>query len=121
MNTTDLYERREDRTLADEPPTQQQSQQEVSALAVHSDPSIAAPSTTTDTDRARPTVAWVRPSDLPTLIGAPMVGRGIDLQSELVRRSRRAPVKATARARLRITRSAIARPEPTTPTGGLQL
>jgi hypothetical protein len=47
---------------------------------------------------------------MPTLIGSPWVRRGIDLHSELVRRSRRAPLTATSVGR-RITRSTIARPE----------
>lgn len=121
MNTPDFYERRDDRTLPDQPPAPQPRQDEVSALAVHRDPSVQTPSAAAQPDRARPTVAWVRPSELPTLIGASSVRRGIDLQSELVRRSRRAPAKAAARAGRRITRTAIARPETAIPTEGLQL
>ena len=41
--------------------------------------------------------------------------RGVDLQSELVRRSRRAPAKA-ARVGHKSSRSAIARPESASPT-----
>jgi len=33
-------------------------------------------------------IAWVRPTDLATY-AAPLVGRGIDLQAELIRRARR--------------------------------
>ena len=39
-------------------------------------------------------VAWVRPTELASYVG-PMVGRGIDLQAELVRRARRTPTTAT--------------------------
>lgn len=121
MNTPDFYERRDDRTLPEQPPTPQARQDDVSALAVHRDPSVQTSPSATQADRTRPTVAWVRPSDLPTLIGATSVRRGIDLQSELVRRARRAPAKTAARASRRVTRTATARPEPAAPTEGLQL
>jgi len=39
-------------------------------------------------------VAWIRPTEL-AAYAAPMVGRGIDLQAELIRRARRTPATAT--------------------------
>ena len=123
MNTPDPYDRRTDRNL-DEATKQAEQPSERSALAVHGDPSQTKPATTSEPDRTRPSIAWVRPSDLPTVIGAPWARRGIDLQAELTRRARRSPAKATARASRRITRTAIARPETktgTTTREGLEL
>lgn len=61
-----------------------------SALARHLDPSLRSAEA-----QARPTarkgVAWVRPTELASYV-TPMVGRGIDLHAELVRRARRTPV-----------------------------
>ena len=121
MNTPDFYERREDRTLPAQSPTLPEPQVEVSTLARHRDPSLQSPGSTGQPDRARRTVSWVRPSELPTVIGTSWLSRGIDLQSELVRRSRRAPAKAATQANRRITRTAIARPGPIAPTEGLHL
>lgn len=122
MNTSSPYERRDDRCLPGESHAPAApSQDEVEALAVHRDPSVRARSVASEPDRSRPSVSWVRPTELPTLVGGAWVRRGIDLQAELVRRARRAPVNATRHAGRRITRSAIARPEPASPTEGLQL
>lgn len=115
MNSSEFYERREDRALPDQPATQSQPENGVPALAVHGDPSIPATTPTDDSSRQRPGVAWVRPSELATLLGSLVARRGIDLQTELVRRSRRAPI-TSARAGRRITRTAIARPTPSAPT-----
>ena len=115
MNTPDAYDRRTDRSL-DDAPKQPEQAAEPSALAVHRDPSQVTPATAADPGRTKPSIAWVRPSDLPTAIGAPWARRGIDLQAELSRRARRSPAKATARVGRRITRTAIARPETTTAT-----
>jgi hypothetical protein len=52
-------------------------------------------------------IAWVRPTDLATY-AAPLVGRGIDLQAELIRRARRGPATTT-----RALQRAIPRPSPT--------
>lgn len=113
MNTPDPYDRRTDRNL-DEATKQAEQQSERSALAVHGDPSRPKSATASEQDRTRPSIAWVRPSDLPTAIGAPWARRGIDLQAELSRRARRTPGKATTRVGRRITRTAIARPQTTT-------
>lgn len=44
-------------------------------------------------------LAWIRLSDLPTVAGAPVARRGIDLQAALARKVRRVPVTAIAAAR----------------------
>jgi hypothetical protein len=127
VNTPDPYDRRTDRNF-DEVTMQAEQPTERAALAVHGDPSRTKAATTSEPDRTGPSIAWVRPSDLPTVIGAPWARRGINLQAELSRRARRSPAKATARIGQRITRTAIARPETTTATttatttrGGLEL
>lgn len=65
-----------------------------SELARHRDPSMSteahAPA------KASKGIAWVRPTELGAYV-TPMVGRGIDLHVELIRRARRTPV-ATRRA-----------------------
>jgi len=48
-------------------------------------------------DGQRRTVAWVRVSELHAVLGSRVAGRGIDLQSELARRARRAPSAAASR------------------------
>ena len=125
MNTPDPYERRTDRGLHEAPYQPDQTTPdyvieqaaEPSALAVHRDPSQSTPgAAATRADRSKPSIAWVRPTDMPAVIGAPWVRRGIDLQAELTRRARRSPIIVTAHARGRISRTAIARPRPVTPT-----
>lgn len=114
MNNNEHYERRDDRVVPDQSAPQPHTDPAISALAHHRDPSIpAAPEVSAP--KAERGIAWVRPSELPTLVGSKWAARGVDLQSELVRRSRRAPAKA-ARAGHKISRSAIARPESATPT-----
>ncbi|HEY6797927.1 MAG TPA: hypothetical protein VI248_24900 [Kineosporiaceae bacterium] len=115
MNNNEFYDRRDDRALTSEQnPPQPPPEESVAALAVHRDPSIpdAAPRSEPKAVRG---VAWVRPSELPTMVGTKWAGRGIDLQSDLVRRARRVPITA-ARAGRRTSRSAIARPESASPT-----
>ena len=114
MNNHDLYQRREDRAMPAPPSPQPQTDDAVDALAMHGDPSVVVATEPTGPTAQRG-IAWVRPSELPTLVGSTLANRGIDLQSELVRRSRRAPV-AAAKAGRRISRTAIARPERVTPT-----
>lgn len=115
MNTPDAYDRRTDRRL-DEATTQAEQPSECSVLAVHGDPSRPKPATTSEPERSRPSIEWVRPSDLPAVLGASWARRGIDLQAELSRRARRSPGKATARLGRRIARTAIARSGTTTGT-----
>lgn len=114
MNNNDHYQRREDRAIPEQNTPQPQTDDVVNALALHRDPSVPVAKEAPEPTAQR-RVAWVRPSELPTLVGSKLANRGIDLQSELVRRSRRAPVTA-AKAGRRISRTATARPEQVTPT-----
>ena len=75
-----------------------------SELARHRDPSLQEQPAR---EQAQKRVAWVRPTELGSYVG-PMVGRGIDLQAELVRRARRTPATATRTIR----HSAPNRPTP---------
>lgn len=111
MNTPEPYERHVDRTLP-EAPSPPEPDKAVEALAVHRDPSLpcATPQAATP-DHPRPTVAWVRPSELPTLVGAPWIRRGVDLQAELTRRARRTPRMVATNAARRISRTSPGRPE----------
>lgn len=116
MNNNEFYQRRDDRAMPGQPTPQPPTEDAaVAALAVHRDPSLPTATSGAEGRSPRPGLTWVRPSELPTLIGSPWVGRGIDLQSDLVRRTRRAPLKAATAGR-RISRTAIARTEPATPT-----
>lgn len=110
MNT-DPYERHLDRSLYAPEPPREQVDHELSALAKHADPSVRTPGSTAAQDPVSSSVAWVRPSDVPTAVGSKFIRRGIDLQAELNRRAQRAP-----RSAARVTRRAIARPLPSTPT-----
>ena len=109
MNTHP-YERHLHRSLGEAEPNREPAESELSALAKHTDPSIR-PASSTATPEPASSVAWVRPSDLPTAVGSKFIRRGIDLQAELNRRAQRAP-----RSAARVTRRAIARPLPSTPT-----
>lgn len=115
MNTPEPYERHLDRTLPEAPSTPEHDTA-FEALTVHRDPSLPGATAQAAPDHPRPTVAWVRPSELPTLIGAPWTRRGIDLQAELTRRARRTPRTVATKAGRRISRTAIARPEAASPT-----
>jgi hypothetical protein len=88
-----------------------------SALAHHRDPSLSAkgkpPASTAKG------IAWVRPTELPTYV-TPMVGRGIDLHAELIRRLRRSPV-TTARSLNRGIPHSPAPAPPANRTDGLSL
>ena len=109
MNT-DPYERHLDRALDASEPAREPAESELNALAKHADPSVRTASSAATPEPAS-SVAWVRPSDLPTVVGSKFIRRGIDLQAELNRRAQRAP-----RSAARVTRRAIARPLPSTPT-----
>jgi hypothetical protein len=108
---TDPYERHLDRSLDAPEQTPESVDHELSALAKHADPSARPPGSTAAQEASSPSVAWVRPSDLPTAVGSKFIRRGIDLQAELNRRAQRAPGSAA-----RVTRRAITRPLPSTPT-----
>jgi len=115
VNTPDPYERRLDRTLP-EPAPAPDAEKAVDALAVHRDPSVPTAEATQEAERSQPGVAWVRPSEMPTLLGSKFVRRGIDLQAELTRRARRTPGTAVSKALRRITRTSIARPDSAGPS-----
>lgn len=115
MNSPDPYERRLDRTILDPEPTPD-AEKALDALAVHRDPSVPTAGAKQETEHSPPRVAWVRPSEMSTLLGSKLVGRGIDLQAELTRRARRTPGVAVSRASRPITRTSIARPDISSPT-----
>jgi hypothetical protein len=89
----------------------------INELAHHRDPSLTAGGKSpTPTAKG---IAWVRPTDLATY-AAPVVGRGIDLQAELIRRARRTPATTTRALQRGIQHS----PRPAAPvnhTEGLSL
>ena len=89
MNTHTEYRRHSYR-----PPEQPASTVDPAAseLARHGDPSLQHEQPARERTQKR--VAWVRPTELGSYVG-PMVGRGIDLQAELVRRARRTPATTT--------------------------
>jgi hypothetical protein len=104
VNTHAEYRRQSYRPPEQTPPVQG-SEAATSALAHYGDPSLAA-------GAKAPTakgIAWVRPTELATY-AAPMVGRGIDLQSELVRRARRSPTTTTRALHRGVPYSASPRP-----------
>lgn len=117
MNT-DPYERHLDRSLDASEPAQVLAESETSTLARHADPSVRPAGSAATQEPSSPSIAWVRPSDLPTVVASRFVSRGIDLQAELNRRSQHAP-----RSAARVTRRTIARPSLNTPTtdGGIEL
>ena len=72
------------------PETVEGGEAERSAFAVHRDPSL----TTTAGDRSSRVgrgIAWVRPTDLIASSTARIAGRGINFQTALAHRARRAP------------------------------
>lgn len=99
MNTHSEYRRRSYQ------PTEQVHSAEdgeaVSQLAHRADPSLP---TTQLTANSAKRVAWVRPTELANFTG-PLIGRGVELQAELIRRARRTPVRATRAARRDIAHS----------------
>lgn len=118
MNTPEPYERRADSAV--EKPEPSAGAQEVAALAVHEDPSLSAgQAASPEVDGSqRASIAWVRPTDLLTSVGAARLRQAADAQVDVVRRSRRAPLITVSRLRARVSHSSIARPEPAvrTPT-----
>jgi hypothetical protein len=116
VNTPESYERRSEIAVAKpEPPA---GAQEVAALAVHEDPSLpGGQAASPEDDRSeRASIAWVRPTDLLTSVGAARLRHAADAQADAVRRSRRAPLIAVSPLRRRVSHSSIARPEPAVPT-----
>lgn len=64
-----------------------------SELARHRDPSLSVAGGQAPAKAAKG-IAWVRPTELATYV-TPVVGRGVDLHAELIRRARRTPVTPT--------------------------
>jgi hypothetical protein len=89
-------------------------------LAVAGDPSgRSAPPVLSTPAGAR--IAWIRPTELHAHVG-PLIGRGIDLQTELLRRGRGAPRRAARSLTRTLTQPVGAAPQPlTVPEEGLQL
>ena len=109
MNADSTYDRDPNRSLPEPSTAPATPTHATSPFAVHGDPSgrrvEASP-----TRISKSGVAWVRPSDLPTMVGSKVIGRGLDLKAELVRRANR-PTRPKA-PKERVTRSSIAQPEP---------
>lgn len=91
MNTHAEYRRHSYRP-PDHPTHDQGVEPTASELARHRDPSLGPEQPAHEQTQKR--IAWVRPTELGSYLG-PMVGRGIDLQAELVRRARRTPATTT--------------------------
>lgn len=99
MNNNETYARRLERRVCDfDPPDGPEA-----AAWVPGDPSGNLPSSSAPPPAPRRSVTWVRISDLPTVVGSPAVRRGIDLQTELARRTRRVPATAVSKTRARLT------------------
>ena len=91
MNTHAEY-RRHSYQPPERPTPAEGAEHAANELARHSDPSLRleAPAA----EQAQKRIAWVRPTEMGSYLG-PMVGRGIDLQAELARRTRRTPATTT--------------------------
>lgn len=110
--------RRDSHRPADRPDLSPDADPAVSRLARHRDPSLAS-APTPPPDRSK-RIAWVRPTELAGF-ASPVIGRGIDLQAELLRRARRTPAIAT-RAVRRSAHHSLHPPEPPAPRQeGLEL
>lgn len=119
MNTPLRYRRHEQRE--DLPAQQgQPDARPVDELAIHRDPSLPASQGVPAPPAARPGVGWVRPTELAALAGSRVAGRGIDLQAELVRRARRAPLVAAQSVRRTMRAPAAASPTASIPTAQTQ-
>lgn len=92
MNTHAEYRRHSYRP-PEQPTTAQGVESVASELARHRDPSLQSGQPLREQTQKR--VAWVRPTELGAYVG-PMVGRGIDLQTELIRQARRKAVTSTS-------------------------
>jgi hypothetical protein len=114
VNTHAPYQRRLDRALPEPMPTAV-PEPAPRALALRGDPSLPE-AVQPSAGPVRPTITWVRPSEVSTLIGARWAGRGIDLQDDLTRRARRAPAAAATKASSRLTHPAPGRSLPSAPT-----
>lgn len=86
-----------------------------SQLAVHGDPSQRQPKADVAPNKS---VLWVRPSDLPGMVGSKYARFGIDAQRQIAQATRRTPGAVATKIRARVSRRAIADlpPTHTTPT-----
>jgi len=102
MNTHAEYRRHMHQAqAAPEPATTAAADAIANHLAVGRDPSLASTPPHALTTATGKHVAWVRPTDLHTF-ASPIIGRGIDLHAELMRRARQGPRQAR-RAAQRLT------------------
>jgi hypothetical protein len=92
MNTHAEY-RRHMHQAAPEQQTTAASEAIENHLAVGRDPSLASTTSHALTTATGKHVAWVRPTELHTF-ASPIIGRGIDLHAELMRRARQGPRQA---------------------------
>lgn len=116
MNTHAEYRRHAYRQ-PEQPATTPANEATATELARHGDPSLRSNSAAPDPSQKR--IAWVRPTELTSYVG-PMVGRGVDLQAELIRRARRTPATTSRAVQQRAHRSPAAE-RPTARQEGLQL
>lgn len=118
MNGPDPYDRRLNRMPEQVAPSPAATgAPETPALAARRDPSQPSIATSQQTADG---IAWVRPTELFMRVGSPAAGRGIDLQTALAARARRAPASLAGAGR-RTTRSAIARPTTTVSHEGMEM
>ena len=118
MNGPDPYDRRLDRLPEEAAPRPEATQAaEPPALAFRHDPSQQS---VMPSQQSAHGIAWVRPTELGMRVGSPAAGRGIDPQTALATRARRAP-SSIAKAEHRTSRSAIARPVTTPAHEGVEL
>jgi hypothetical protein len=92
MNTHAEY-RRHMHQAAPEPQAIAASDAIENHLAVGRDPSLTSTPTRALTTATGRHVAWVRPTELHTF-ASPIIGRGIDLHAELMRRAKQGPRRA---------------------------
>ncbi|GAA3528120.1 hypothetical protein AFL01nite_02680 [Aeromicrobium flavum] len=108
MNNDETYARRLERRVCDfDPPDGPEA-----PVWAQGDPSRNLPSPPASQVARRRSVTWVRISELPAVVGSPAVRRGIDLQAELARRTRRAPTSAVSKTRSAVTRRSTVEPRP---------
>ena len=118
MNGPDPYDRRLDRLPEEAGPRPEATvTADAPALAVRRDPSQQP---VMPSQQSAHGIAWVRPTELAMRVGSPVAGRGIDLQTALATRARRAP-SSIAKAGQRTNRSTIARPATTPVHEGVEL
>lgn len=111
MNTQQLYRRRVDRAARELGTTSVPDGS--TDVATRTEPPMpGTPGPSSPRSGQSRTVAWVRVSELHAVLGSRAAGRGIDLQSELARRARRAPSGVALRV------SALGHPRRSATPGG---